>query len=71
MENWKQSIKCKYCDTEFVITPENIEYKDMKDPDLFVADWQYIINCSNCNMTNILSNLPSTVTTWVQLHDTF
>jgi hypothetical protein len=63
---WATEVKCKYCESRFVIDATTVNYEDLRPPDFFVVDMQYYSRCPNCKNIYILNEIPSHVAVWIQ-----
>lgn len=56
---WEVELVCKFCKHVFIVTENDVSYTDLKQEGFFVADFQYIVKCQNCDGITILSDIPS------------
>lgn len=63
---WKKNLICKFCKHSFHVTELDIKYGDLRDPIFFVPDFQYYIDCPQCQEDLIQSDIPSDISVNIQ-----
>lgn len=62
---WQEVINCGFCDTRFTVGVSDVRYGDLRQPFMFMPDWQYYVQCS-CGRNHVVTSLPHSVSTAVQ-----
>lgn len=63
---WSTSIKCNYCENCFIVDAQQIHYDDLRQPFMFIPDWQYFASCPKCQQRIPINNIPTATALWIQ-----